>query len=168
MTKKDNAEPGDELFLSSKKIYSLIRDKRYDDARLLIGLEQKRFPKAEAHRFTALSAILHERLGEVNKSIALMRQAAREKPMWLPHLYQLSVLLMDAEHWDEADIVLKEIIALSLAKNDAYFLDESRFRRAVCLNRLGRADEFKQAKAEIPEGTSIFIGDGFHRIEDVT
>lgn len=167
MTGKDNAEPGDESSLLSGKIISLIFKKRYDEARSLIDMEQKRLPE-EAHRLLTLSAVLHESLGEVDKSIALMREALQEKPTWLPHLYQLSVMLMDAEHWDDADVVLKEIIALSLAKNEVYFLDESRFRRAVCLHMLGRAEEFKQAKAEIPAGTSIFIGDGLYEIDDIT
>ena len=166
MTRKDKAEPRDESLLSGK-IISLIFDKRYDEARSLIDTEQKRLPE-EAHRLMALSAVLHESLGEVENSITLMRQALREKPNWLPHLYQLSVLLMDAEHWADADVVLSEIIALSLAKNDVYFLDEGRFRRAVCLDRLGRADEFKQVKAEIPAGTRVFIGDKLYRIDDIT
>ena len=167
MTKKDNDEPEDEPLLLSRKIISLIFDERYDEARSLIDAEQKRLPE-ETHRLMALSAILHESLGEVDKSIALTRQALREKPTWLPHLYQLSVMLMDAEQWGNADVILKEIIALSLAKNDVYFLDESRFRRAVCLSTLGRADELKQVKAEIPAGLSVFIGDKLCRIDDIS
>lgn len=167
MTKKGNAKPADELFLPSGKILSLIFDKRYDEARSLIDSEQKRLPEGEAHRLMALSAVLHESLGEIDKSIALMRQAVRKKPTWLPHLYQLSVMLMDLEHWGDADVVLNEIIALSLAKDDVYFLDESRFRRAICLNMLGREDELKQVKAEIPVGTRVFIGDKLYLLDDI-
>jgi tetratricopeptide (TPR) repeat protein len=167
MAKKDSNGPRDELSLLCRKVYSLISAKRYDDARLIIDTEQKRFPEAEAHQFVSLSAVLHESLGEIDKSIALMRQALQEKPAWLPHLYRLSVMLMDAEHWADADVVLKEIIALSLAQDDVYFLDEGRFRRAVCLHMLGLADELSQAKAEIPAGTRIFIGDRHCLIDDI-
>lgn len=76
-------------------------------------------------------------------------------------------MLMTAEHWADAEIVLREIIALSLARDDVYFLDDSRFRRAVCLKMLGRVDEFKQARAEIPAGLSILIGDGRYQIDDI-
>jgi tetratricopeptide (TPR) repeat protein len=167
MVKKSSPESRDELFLLSGKVYSLISAKRYDEARLLIDTERARNPEGEAHRFTALSAILHESLGEIDESITLMRQALQEKPAWIPHLYRLSVMLMDAERWYDANVVLKEIIALSLAKNDVYFLDDCRFRRVICLNVLGRADELEQAKAEIPAGMSAFIGDKLCRIEDI-
>jgi len=159
----DDADSSD---LLSEKILSLIFRKRYDEAKELIDAERKRLPEQE-HRLLALSATLHERVGNIDKSIALMRQALKERPDWLPHLYQLSVMLMDAEHWEEADVVLKEAISLSQAKNDAYFLGECRFRRAVCLHALRRSDELEQAKAQIPADLSIFIGDGLYRIDDL-
>jgi len=158
MSKRD-AERENELFLLAKKIFLLLSEKRYEQAKSLIESERKKYPERESHRFLAFSAVLHETLGEVDTSIAMMRQALREKPTWLPHLYRLSVMLMDVERWDEAEVLLKEIVVLSLAKNDIYFLDESRYRRAVCLHRLGRIDEFEQSRAEIPPGTRIFIGD---------
>jgi tetratricopeptide (TPR) repeat protein len=156
----------DEFFSLSKGILSVIFDKRYAEAKLLIDKEQARFPARHAHRFMSLSAVLLRRSGEVEQSIALMRQALREKPTWLPHLYQLSVLLMDLERWDEAEVLLKEIVALSLAKSEFYFLDESRYRRAVCLHRLGRTEEFKRARAEIPPGTRIFLDDQHCEIDE--
>lgn len=167
MAKEDHKESGDEVSLLSRRVYSLISAKRYDDARSVINTEQKRFSEAEAHRFVSLLAVLHESLGEVDKGIALMHQALQEKPAWLPHLYRLSVMLMDAEHWADADIVLKEIIALSLAQDDVYFLDESRFRRAVCLYMSGSADELRQARAEVPVGTRVFIGNRHCLIDDI-
>jgi tetratricopeptide (TPR) repeat protein len=166
MTRKENGEPGNDPLSSKEKIRALISERRYDEAKSLIVAEGKRLP-ARAHRLMALSARLHEEVGEIEKSIALMRQAIRQKPAWLPYLYQLSVILMDAEYWSDADIVLKEIIALSLANSDAYFLDESRFRRAVCLKKLGCSEEFNRAKAEIPTGTKIFLRDRSCGIEDI-
>lgn len=151
----------------SERIFSLISDKHHDEARSLINQEQKRFPEGEAHRFTAFSAVLHEDLGEIDKAVALMRRALQQKPAWLPHFYRLSVLLMDAKHWDEADVVLSELVALSLAQNDAYFLNEARFRRAVCLMKLGRLKEFRQVKGEIPIGMTAFIGDKLCRVDDI-
>ena len=163
----ENNEVEDSLFSLARKVFSLISAKQHDEARSLIDIEQKNFPDSEAHRFLSFRALLHESLGEVDRGLALMRQAVREKPDWLPHLYRLSVMLMTAEHWADAEIVLREIIALSLARDDVYFLDDSRFRRAVCLKMLGRVDEFKQARAEIPAGLSILIGDGRYQIDDI-
>jgi tetratricopeptide (TPR) repeat protein len=166
VTKTDGSEQRDQPPLSSRKILSLIHEERYDEARLLIDAERERLPE-EAHRLTALSARIYEHLGKIVESIALLRQAIQEKPTWLPHLYQLSVLLMDAKHWNEADVVLGEIIALSLAKDDVYFLGDCRFRKAVCLKRLGRVDELKQVIATIPVELSVFIGDKLCRIDDI-
>ena len=168
MTKKEGVDPGDELPLLSGRILSLIFDKRYEDARSLINQEQKRFSAGEAHRFMALAAVLHEYLGEIDEAIALMRKAVLESPTWISHLYQLSVLLMDAKRWDDADLALSKLIALSLAQNEVYFISEARFRRAMCLKKLGRLTEFQQMNAEIPMGTRVFIGDKSCRIEDVT
>jgi tetratricopeptide (TPR) repeat protein len=156
----------DEFFSLSKRILSVIFDKRYAEAKLLIDKEQARFPARHAHRFMSLSAVLLRRSGEVDESIALLRQALRATPTWRPHLFELAVLLMDVERWDEAEVLLKEIVALSLAKSEFYFLDESRYRRAVCLHRLGRTEEFKRARAEIPPGTRIFIGDKHCEIDE--
>ena len=167
MTKYNNSGRRDELFSSSRKIFSLIFDKRYEDARSLIDTEQEKFPESEAHRFMAFSAVLHARLGEVEKGIALMRQAVREAPTWLPHLSRLSDMLIDTERWEEADAVLKEVISLSLANDDVYFLDDSRFKRAVCLSMLGRTDELKRVKAELPKGVSFFIGGELLLIDDI-
>ena len=167
-TRKERIGPRDELALVSNRILALIFDKRYEDARLIINKEQERFPAGESHRFTAFTAALHEHLGEIVEAIALLRQAVEEKPTWLPHLYQLSVLLMDAEHWGESETVLNDLIALSLAQKEAYFLSEARFRIAICLKELGRLKEFQQMKAEIPTGTSAFIGDRLYRIDDIT
>lgn len=157
MAKRKPNSSDDDFFSLSRKILSVIFDKRYAAAKLLIDKEQARFPAHEAHRFMSLSAVLLQHSGEVEQSIALMRQVLHEKPTWLPHLYQLSVMLMEVKRWGEAEVLLKEIVVLSLAKSEVYFLDESRYRRAVCLHRLGRTEEFERARAEIPPGTRIFL-----------
>ena len=144
----------------------MVSDKCYGEAKALIKSERKKYPGDNWRQFLAFSAVLHERLGEVDQSIALMRQALREKPDWLPHLYRLSVLLMDVKRWGEAEALLKEIVDLSLAKKNVYFLNDSRYRRAVCLHRLGRTDEFKRAKAEIPPGTRIFLDNKHCEIDE--
>jgi tetratricopeptide (TPR) repeat protein len=166
MSKRNGAEREDELFLLAKEIYSLIAENRYAQAKALIKSERKEYPKSQSHRFLAFSAVLHEALGAVDTSIALMRQALREKPAWLPHLHRLSGMLMDVERWDEAEILLNEIVTLSLAQNEFYFLNDSRYRRAVCLHRLGRMAEFKRARAEIPPGTRIFLDDKHCEIDE--
>ena len=163
-----SVEPKDELALFCSRILALIVDKRYSDARSSINDGYKSFPVSDEHRFMALEAVLYERLGEIDNSIQLLQRATQDKPTWLPHLYQLSVLLMDVKRWDEADGVLRDLVALSVTQNETYFLCEGRFRRAICLKELGRLTEFQLAKAEIPLGTRIFIGNRSYQIDDIT
>ena len=140
--------PGGKNYLLSDEIIDLIFEKRFDDAKLLIDSENDRLPIGESHRLVALSAVLNNERGDIDKSIVLMRLAIQEKPNWLPHLYRLSVILMDAEYWNDADIVLNELIALSLAKSDAYFLGDARLRKALCLSMLRREVELKRCRQE--------------------
>ena len=116
-------QPGDELSLLSEEIILLVFDKRYEEAKSLLGTVRKRSPKGQACRLEALFEILREKLAKVENSDASVRQA-------LACLCMLSDMLMDAEYWGDAEIVLSELIGLSLAANEAFFLDDSRFRRA--------------------------------------
>lgn len=167
MTGNEKNKSGDEFHLLSKEIFYLIFEKRFDEAKLLIHKEKMRSPDDQSHRLTALSALLHASLGEADKSIALMKLALRENPTWLPHLYRLSVMQMDAEQWSDADLVLGELIALSLEKDDVYFLGEGRVRKALCLSMLGRTNDLQQLKTEISAGEGAFIGEKWIRIEDI-
>jgi hypothetical protein len=167
MTGKDDDKTANNSYLLSDAIISLIYEERFDEARSLIIKERERLPEAESHRLTALSAVLYKKVGEGGKGIALMKLALRENPTWLPHLFRLSVMLMDEERWEDADVLLCELVALSLAKDEIYFLSEGRLRRALCLSMLGRADDLKKLKAEIGPGESAFIGDKLYRIEDI-
>jgi len=96
-----------------------------------------------------------------------MRQANQEAPGWLPNLYRLSVFLMDAQLWSEADVVLDELISLSELNGDAYFIDEARFRKILCLKRLGRVDEIELEKGKIATGTEVFIEERLYRLDDL-
>jgi hypothetical protein len=69
----------------------------------------------------------------------------------------LGVELMDIEHWSDAEVVLDELVALSKAKDESYFLDDARLKRALCLKYLGRRHEMEELKAEIPAMAGAFI-----------
>ncbi len=163
--RSSGAAPSNKATGVFKRIFSLILDGRYEEARTLIESERKNY-SGESHRFLAYSAMLHEELGETDAAIGLMRQAIQERPGFLPHLYKLSVMLMDVKRWGEAEIQLKDTIKLCLMHSDFYVLDDSRYRRAICLFRIGRMAEFEQAKAEIPPGTRIFLDDKHCEIDE--
>lgn len=148
----------------SGQIIDLIFDRQYERAAAMI--EAKDFPDDEAHRLTALSAVLQRETGNLHEGINLMQQAKRDRPTWLPHLYRLAVLYMDAERWLDANAVLDELVSLSEKNNDTYFVDEARFRKIVCLKALGREDEIRDHKAKISADAAVYIGDRYYRLDD--
>jgi tetratricopeptide (TPR) repeat protein len=114
-----------------------------------------------------LPAELQNEMGSFEESIDLMRQAVREKPGWLPHAYRLSVFLMDAKQWFEANAALDQLISLSEDQHDVYFLDEARFRKIICLKELGRDGEVPEQKAKIDPDGSFFIDNRCYRVRDL-
>jgi tetratricopeptide (TPR) repeat protein len=151
----------------TEEIIGLIFDGHLSEAEEKIASARAILPADESHRLTALSAVLQREVGNLHESIALMQRAAEERPNWLPHLFRLSVFLMDAERWAEANVTLDELISLSESKDEAYFLDDARIRKIMCLKRLGRTAEIPQQKAKIAPGTSVYIGDRSYNVDDV-
>jgi tetratricopeptide (TPR) repeat protein len=152
-------------WVRSGEIYGLIRDGRHDEARLAVEAMRKEFPHMEPHEFIPFYASIEDELGNREKAIEMLRQATRQGPDHIPHHYRLGTLLRYAERWEEADLAFQEVIALSLARDDTYFLDDAHYRRAVCLKALGRREELEKVKAEIPE--SLYDG-WIYRIEEVS
>jgi hypothetical protein len=77
----------------------------------------------------------------------------------LANLYTLSVDLMDKKLWDEAVAALGRTIELSEEMQEPFFLEESRFRRALCYQILGRQTELMKEKQMIAADQTFFIGD---------
>ena len=155
---RENEDDADSS-LSSQAV-SLIFNQCYEEARALIELEQGRLLEGKPHRLLSLSDEIRRTLEKFDNDIASKRRV-------MARLYMLAVLLMDSKFWSETDWVLRKVIALSLENNEAFFLTDCRFRRAICLKALGHVEEFRGVKAEIPVGTSILLDDGPHRIEDL-
>ena len=74
----------------------------------------------------------------------------------LVKLYRLSTDLMDKKLWDEAVEALDQTIELSEEMQDPFFLEDSRFRKALCCKILGRQAEFLKQKQMISPGRDIF------------
>jgi len=149
------------------QVLDLIFASSFDKAQAMIDDARARFPADQDHRLISLTATLENWKGNLDESIKLMRQALSEKPTWLPHLYELSVLLMDAEKWSDADTFLDELIRFSEVRNEPAFLTEARFRKIICLKALGRFDEIQAQKAKIPPNAEVFMDDGKYRLENL-
>jgi len=155
-----------EMARISEQIISLIVDQHFEQAAALIENARQSLPESEMHRLTALSAVLQKQIGNLSDSIDLIRLAHRENPTWIPHLYRLSVYLMEAERWFDANAALDELISLSEKNNDRYFLDEARLRKIFCLKELGHQQEIQRLKNMISVDATAFIGDRLYGLAD--
>src|SRR5260370_37858302 len=84
---------------------------------------------------------------------------ARRDRIRLANLYTLSVFLMDKEFWDKAVTALGWTIKLSEDMEDFYFLEESRFRKALCHKMLNKRIELLKEKEMGSADQTFFIGD---------
>ena len=152
-------------WICQRRIYRLIRDDRYDDAKIAIEDMRKEFPYLEPHDFIPFYASIEKRLGNPETSIQMLQQAAKEGPTRTSHHHTLGLALIDAERWAEADLSFQEVIAICLARDEFYYLNDARYRRALCLKALGRREELEKVKAALPDN---FYNDWWYRIEDVS
>ncbi len=125
----------------------------------------KEFPHLEPHDLIPFYASIEERLGNPAAALQLLQQAASGGPDRISHRHTLGRALIRAERWEEADLAFQQVIALSLARDDGYYLNDARYRRALCLKALGRREELERVKAELPDD---FYDGWLYRIEDVT
>lgn len=166
---KDNKRSDEASYIAhmSQNIIDTIYCRDYDRAVNLIASAREKIPETEMHRLVALTAVLRERTGNLPEAIELMREAQSQSPTWLPHLHRLADYLMEAEEWFDADVVLDELISLSEMKGDAYFLDDARIRKILCLKNLGREGEIELQKSKISAGTETFIGGKVICVDDL-
>jgi tetratricopeptide (TPR) repeat protein len=163
----DEAPPWetDPEWVRSRKINGMIRDDRYDDAKLAIEEMRKEFPHLEPHDFIPFYAYIEERLGNPETAIQMLQQAVEEGPARTSHHHRLGFALIKAERWAEADLSFQQVIAICLARDEFYYLNDARYRRALCLKALGRTEELEKVRAEIPE--TLFDA-WLYRIEDIS
>jgi hypothetical protein len=113
----------------------------------------------EALRFSATDHPGAKRDGE---------DEGRRDRVRLTNLYKLSVFLMDNELW-KAVTALRWTIKLSEDMEEAYFLEDSRFRKALCHKMLGQRNEMLKEKEMISaaDDETFFIGDKVLGVRDL-
>ena len=121
----------------------------------------------ESHHLTALSARLEVETGNLSQGIDLIRRAARQAPDYPPHLYWLCEYLMNGERWLEAIEAADELIAWSERSGNPYFLDDARFRKALCLKALGRYAELPPLIRILPPDIESFTCDRLYSLDDL-
>jgi len=143
--------------LFSESIIMQVVHGQHDEAAALLGRAGGQLPVDQAKRLAAFVRIDKHKPEGVASITKSNRTAYREHGTWIGYLYQLGTDLMDIEHWADAEIVLDELIALSKATDEFYFLDEAGLRRGLCLKYLDRKRELECLIAEIPAEAGAFI-----------
>ena len=164
----DGSDEADWMACLSRRVIELTFARQYDLAREAIESARQKIASRNPHELIALTAFVENRMGHTEESVELMKQAVQERPDWLPHLYELSVYLMDMGRLAEADLVLDQLISLSELRNDPYFLSEAIFRKILCLNALERQEEAAMHKRKLPPDTSVFIGNRLYTLADLS
>jgi len=151
----------------SERVLELVFARQYDQAREAIESARQDISSRHIDRLISLASFLENEMGHHEKSINLMRAAIQRRPNWPPHLYQLSVFLMDMGRLSDADLILDQLISLCERTNDPYFLDDARFRKIICLKALEREEEIAMHKEKLPTDASSFIGNRLYKLTDL-
>jgi uncharacterized protein HemY len=148
--------PGSYVRLSHKVI-ALIVDGLHDQAVSAIDQARKQISDEEGRRLAALVQIDRDKPKSIAQVNEARRRAYEENGTWIAYIHMLGFELVDIERWADAEIAFDEVIALSRARADFYFLDEARLLRALCLKYLGRRREMEMLRAEIPPDAGALI-----------
>jgi hypothetical protein len=144
--------------VSPAEFVSLIFVGQYDDAEALLHTD--RVPRSSICRLPGLKTALDAKIQQLGTSAKAGRQS-------LAGAYRLATWLRDNEYWAEAETIYEEVVRLSLAMKEVFFLSDARLSRVACLKKLGRIYEYERAKAEVPPGTTILIDGVNWRVEDL-
>lgn len=142
---------------SPEEFLSLIFVGQYDDAEALC---MDREARSSICRLPGLKAALDAKIEQLGTSAEAERRS-------LAGAYRLATWLRDNEYWTEAEAIYHEVVRLSLAMKEVFFLSDAQLSRVMCLKKLGRMREYERAKAEVPAGTTTLIDGVNWRIEDL-
>jgi hypothetical protein len=148
------------LHLVSEKFVSLVFDNRYDEASAFLREQREAASGDEIPRLVGVEDALRSKVGQLGSNSRAQRQA-------LAGMYMAAYQLRGQKYWTEAQAIYLDVVERSLATNEAFFLNEARLSRAVCLKNLGRMSEYERAKAEVPAGTTTLIDGVNWRVEDL-
>lgn len=144
----------------SERFVSLVFGKNYDEAEALLRARREAISRDDSPQLAGVEEALRAEIERLGTSSGARRQI-------LAGCYMMADQLREQEYWNEAESIFHTVIDLSLSMNEAFFLNDARLRRAVCLKRLGKIREYQRAKAEVPVGTRILIDGVDWRVEDL-
>lgn len=148
------------MLSAAEKFVSLVFVSRYDDADAVLRVQRNAKSGDEIPRLIGVNEALRNKVEQLGSGPSARRRA-------LAGTYMAAYRLRGQKYWSDAAETYRDVVELSLAMNEAFFLNDARLSRAVCLKSLGRFDEYERAKAEVPTGTAILIDGVNWRAEDL-
>lgn len=148
------------MLSAAEKFVSLVFDSRYDDADAVLRVQREAVSGDGIPRLIGLNEALRTKVEQLGAGPKAQRQ-------FLAASYMIADQLREQQFWYEAESIFYKVVELSLAMNEAFFLNDARLRRVVCLKNLGRINEYERAKTEVPAGTAILIDGVNWRVEDL-
>lgn len=142
----------------TERIVSLSFELSYDELEALLSVERAASPTQTT--LVGLAEVLH---GKVS---TLEGRSSRYKYL-LSGLNALAFNLMEWEYWADAELALSELVRLSVASDQVFFLYDARLRQAACLKFLRRTSEFESMKGQIPAGTRFWMQKKFWYVESL-
>lgn len=148
------------MLSAAEKFVSLVFVSRYDDADAVLRVQREAVSGDGIPRLIGLNEALRTKVEQLGADPNAQRQI-------LAASYMIADQLREQQFWYEAESIFYKVVELSLTMNEAFFLNDARLRRVVCLKNLGRIREYERAKAEVPAGTRILIDGVNWRVEDL-
>jgi hypothetical protein len=139
---------------------TLVFDKRYDEADEILRVQRETMPPRAIPRLAGVEAALESKVRLLGHGIGAQRRILAGTDM-------VAFRLREHGYWNEAETIYLKVVELSLAMEEAFFLNDARLSRALCLEALGRTQEYEDAKAQVPAGTTILIDGVDWRAEDL-
>src|SRR6266567_5494706 len=105
--------------LISEKFVARIFDKRYEEADAILREQREAVSGGEIPRLVGVEQALRNQVEQLGAGPTAQRGA-------LAGSYMLASRLRDWEYWPEAEAIYREVIGLSLAMKEVFFLDDAR------------------------------------------
>ncbi|QIP08539.1 hypothetical protein [Bradyrhizobium symbiodeficiens] len=145
---------------AAQRFISLIFDGRYDEADAVLREQRDPASVGDTPRLIGVGEALRTKILQLGFAPSAQRRI-------LAGTYMSACQLREQKYWCDAAAIYLDVVELSLTIDEAFFLNDARLSRAVCLKNLGRITEYEREKAKVPADTTILIDGVNWRVEDL-
>lgn len=140
-----------------RSISRLLDQGDYETAVEAISVFKKEYP-SDCMKAALLEARLFDETGDRRTAIQTLQRALAKSPDDIACQYKLACYFEYDQRWPEAKAAISNVVRLSIAKNDNFFLMDSQVRSAWYSIKTGDYDTAKAELLTLPL-TDSFISD---------